>query len=42
MSVLPQNRVPHLRDGFIVVKVAIARKRDRFRLPNPKLSGISK
>ncbi len=42
MSAPPQNRVPHLRDGFIVDKVGIARKRDRFWLPNHKFLGISR
>jgi hypothetical protein len=30
VTTLPQIRVPHLRDGFIVAKVGIARKRDRW------------
>ncbi len=29
----PILRVPHLRDGFIVAKVGIARQRDRSSLP---------
>jgi hypothetical protein len=31
-----KSRVPHLRDSFIVAKVGIARKRDRFPFRTPK------
>jgi hypothetical protein len=31
----PQIRATHLRDGFIVDKVGIARQRDRSPLPRP-------
>jgi hypothetical protein len=39
MTNQPTNRVPHLRDSLIVAKVGIARKRDRFYLPDHKSSG---
>jgi hypothetical protein len=41
MTIEPMHRVPHLRDGFIVAKVGIARKRDRSLLPSLKLARTS-
>jgi len=42
MIAQPMQRVPHLRDGLIVDKVGIARKRDRLLFPRPESSGTSR
>ena len=38
MTISAQNRVPHLRDSFIVAKVGIVRTHDRLPLPGTTIS----